>query len=163
MAGKSTRSRAAAEPKTPGQEGRSRAVIDLEQLAELAGLQCTQEEAAAVLKVDKRTLQRRLVDDPIAAEAWERGRANGRTSLRRIQWKLALRGHPTMLVWLGKQYLAQRDKFEHTGEGGGPIRHVNEVDPGKLSTETLRQLRNELAEVKAREGDGLDDPPLPPN
>src|SRR5688572_19840621 len=103
--GKSTKSRAKPEPKEADQEGRARAAIDLEQLEELASIQCTQGEAAAVLKVNRRTLERRLAEDPIAAEVWQRGRESGKQSLRRVQWKLAMRGHPTMLVWLGKQYL----------------------------------------------------------
>jgi hypothetical protein len=38
--------------------------------------------------------------------------AGGRTSLRRMQWDAARQGNPTMLVWLGKQYLGQSDKVE---------------------------------------------------
>jgi hypothetical protein len=37
---------------------------------------------------------------------------NGKTSLRRYQWKLAESGNATMLIWLGKQYLDQADKQE---------------------------------------------------
>jgi hypothetical protein len=35
-----------------------------------------------------------------------------KASLRRIQWKLAEAGNATMCVWLGKQLLGQRDKFD---------------------------------------------------
>jgi hypothetical protein len=30
-------------------------------------------------------------------------------------------GNPTMLIWLGKQYLDQKDKNELTGKDGGPL------------------------------------------
>jgi hypothetical protein len=38
-------------------------------------------------------------------------------SLRRMQWQAAENGNPTMLVWLGKQYLNQKDKAEQTISG----------------------------------------------
>jgi len=47
----------------------------------------------------------------------------GRSSLRRMQWKAAENGDKTMLVWLGKQYLGQRDKQETeiSGKDGGSL------------------------------------------
>lgn len=89
-----------------------RSPIDIEQLEELATIQCTQAEAAAVLKVSVDTLAKRL-KEPEYAEAWERGRQNGRVSLRRRQWK---KDTDTMLIWLGKQYLGQRDHPELEGD-----------------------------------------------
>lgn len=38
--------------------------------------------------------------------------------MRSTQFKLALLGDKTMLVWLGKQYLGQADKQELTGRDG---------------------------------------------
>lgn len=35
-----------------------------------------------------------------------------KTSLRRAQFELAMKGNPTMLIWLGKQYLAQNERTE---------------------------------------------------
>jgi len=40
----------------------------------------------------------------------------GRISLRRSQMKLAER-NPTMAIWLGKQWLDQKDKLEATVAG----------------------------------------------
>jgi hypothetical protein len=49
-----------------------------------------------------------------------------------MQYEAAKTGNVTMLIWLGKQWLAQADKVESnvevTGEGGGPI--VIERRPG---------------------------------
>ena len=42
-------------------------------------------------------------------------------SLRRKQFETALAGNVTMMVWLGKQYLGQKDKTEITGENGGSL------------------------------------------
>jgi hypothetical protein len=42
----------------------------------------------------------------------------GKMSLRRHQWRALEEGNTTMLVWLGKQYLGQREKNEVTGADG---------------------------------------------
>jgi len=86
--------------------------IDLGQLEELAHIQCTQEEAAAVLGISQPTLNRRLKQKEYR-EAWEHGRARGRSSLRRRQWE---KNSDTMLIWLGKQILGQRDTPENPGD-----------------------------------------------
>jgi hypothetical protein len=39
-------------------------------------------------------------------------RASGRATLRRLQWQRANGGSDTMLIWLGKQMLGQKDKVE---------------------------------------------------
>ena len=44
----------------------------------------------------------------------KRGRARLRKSLRRAQIRSALSGNSTMLVWLGKQYLGQSDRPDHS-------------------------------------------------
>ena len=46
-------------------------------------------------------------------------RQNGKASLRRSQWKLAEK-NPTMSIWLGKQYLNQKDNIEveHNAQNG---------------------------------------------
>lgn len=37
-----------------------------------------------------------------------------RTSLRRMQWSKAKEGNVTMMIWLGKQVLGQKDRVEET-------------------------------------------------
>ena len=39
----------------------------------------------------------------------EKGRAEGKKSLRRAQMEKALQGDVRMLIWMGKQYLDQKD------------------------------------------------------
>ena len=48
------------------------------------------------------------------SDAFKKYSANGRMSLRREQYRLAMDGDRTMLIWLGKQYLGQADKVEHS-------------------------------------------------
>lgn len=88
--------------------GRPKKVIDYESAEKLAALQCTQEEIASFLKVSVDTLTR----DEKFCGIYKEGINNGRMSLRRHQWKALEEGNTTMLVWLGKQYLSQRDKFD---------------------------------------------------
>lgn len=99
---------------------RPRLKIDPAQVEALARIHCTHEEMAAVLGCSTDTLTRRFAD------VIEKGRDQGKASLRRKQFELAMKGDRTMLVWLGKQVLGQRDKqeHEHAGPDGGPIAHT---------------------------------------
>ena len=92
-----------------GKPGRPKAEMDLKRVEELAAIGCSLEEMGAVLGVGKSTIKDRAVADAVFAEAIERGRARGQTTLRRHQWQQAEAGNPTMLIWLGKQILRQRD------------------------------------------------------
>ena len=88
--------------------GRPKIEIEIETLVKLAALHCTQEEAASWLGIGEKTLRRRLKEDKYK-EAWELGWSQGLVSLRRTQWKLA-QVKPVMAIFLGKQYLGQKDE-----------------------------------------------------
>ena len=92
--------------------GRPKKEIDYATVEKLANIQCTQDEIASFLGISTRTLQR----DEQFMELFNRGRENGKMSLRRMQWKHAEKSVP-MAIWLGKQYLGQRDKVEYTDDG----------------------------------------------
>jgi hypothetical protein len=98
-------------------------LIDPKQLAALASIQCTYDEIAAVFGIKKRQFIDRLEAAPELKEIIEDGWANGRASIRRQQFKMLMEGNATMAVWLGKQYLGQRDQasIEHAGPGGKPV------------------------------------------
>lgn len=89
--------------------GRPKKPLNYELADELARIFCTQEEIASILGVSRRTLQR----DEKFMEIYNRGIDEGKSSLRRQQWKAAQKGNTSMLIWLGKQYLGQRDKLEN--------------------------------------------------
>lgn len=95
----------------------------LKQIEGLARIQCTQREAAAVLRVHRDTFAAFLGTHEKAQEAWDNGLEQGKASLRRMQFKNAENGNATMQVWLGKQWLDQRDKTDnqHTGADGKPL------------------------------------------
>lgn len=89
---------------------RPRKKVDTEKLKQLAALGLSSGEMAAVLDCSIDTLERRY------RKAMETGRQMRNASLRRKQYEKAMSGNPTMLIWLGKQFLGQKDKIEHTGE-----------------------------------------------
>lgn len=94
--------------------------VDLSRLPALCRIQATSEECASVLEISQDTLERRLKAEYgcTFTEFYNRHAAPGKCSLRRLQWKLARAGNPTMLIWLGKQWLGQTDKVERTDDEG---------------------------------------------
>lgn len=85
----------------------------LEAIAGLARIQCTHKEGAAFFGVHVDTFSDFLRAHKKAAKAWENGREDGLTSLRRRQFEMA-EHNPAMAIWLGKQYLGQKDKTDAT-------------------------------------------------
>jgi hypothetical protein len=78
--------------------------IDLELVYGLAKLHCTNKEIASLAGVSVDTLQRRYHD------ILDKGRDDGKMTLRRSMWDLALNGrNPTMMIWLSKQHLGFTD------------------------------------------------------
>lgn len=81
-------------------------------LRQLARIKCTEREAAAVLDISQTLLNRRLNEknrDNEFARAWDDGQEFGNYSLRRLQWRLANKGNAALAIWLGKQWLGQKD------------------------------------------------------
>jgi hypothetical protein len=100
---------------------RPRKRIDPEIVERLAMIGCTTAEIASVCECSSDTLERRF------AAILRKGREKGKSSLRLMQWKAAESGNVTMMIWLGKQLLGQRERLEHTGADGGPVKHVIET------------------------------------
>jgi hypothetical protein len=101
--------------------GRPRLEFDLDLVERLGKLHCTDEELAAALETTRQTIADRKLNDPEFLYRLEKGRGDGKMSLRRQQVAAAESGNVTMMIWLGKQMLGQADKHEHTGKDGGPI------------------------------------------
>jgi len=118
--------------------GRPRLEIDLVELEKLCAMQCTQPEIAAwflcsVESIEKRCKDRATlyeVDDSEAPgqkinlnfyEIMQRGYARGKISMRRQQIKMLNEGNGTMGVWLGKQYLGQKDIVIHANPDGTAV------------------------------------------
>ncbi len=88
--------------------------LDYKKLDAMCAIHCTGEECAAILGVDYDTLNTALKRDGNKgfSEYFAQKGSNGKMSLRRKQYDLAIEGNSTMLIWLGKQWLGQVDKSE---------------------------------------------------
>ena len=110
----------------PKKNGRPRKVFDYEAVKGFGALGCTMEEMASFFKCAKSTVVKAMEEDPKFSTAYKDGYSNLKQSLRRQQIAVAMgevissetkRGtsyvNPnTMLVWLGKNMLDQRDTPE---------------------------------------------------
>jgi hypothetical protein len=94
--------------------GRPKIEINEDQLEKLASILCTMEEMASFFGCSVDTLERNFAD------TIKKGKDKGRMSLRRLQFEKAQSGNTTMLIWLGKQMLGQKDKIE-TSENNDPL------------------------------------------
>lgn len=77
-------------------------------------IHCTGEEIAGVMQMDYDTLNRNCKEKYgyNISEYIKKNQSNGKMSLRRAQWKSAENGNVTMQIWLGKQWLGQKEVQE---------------------------------------------------
>jgi hypothetical protein len=83
--------------------------INPEEVENLASRFWTQKEIGAFFKVHEDTIRDNF------QEQLKRGQETGRSILRDLQLKIARGGNVTMLIWLGKQYLNQREPKNEEG------------------------------------------------
>ncbi len=88
--------------------GRHRKEVDLEKVENMASFACTQEEIALECGFE-RTLFHSRRD---VREAYTNGFNKAKTRLRVAQFKAATAGNTTMMIWLGRQYLGQKESFD---------------------------------------------------
>lgn len=94
---------------------RPRKEIDKKQFENLCALQCTHDEICAWFDVTVKTLEswcKRTYGDSFS-KVFAQKRGKGKISLRRSQFQLAEKS-ASMAIWLGKQYLNQRDNVDVT-------------------------------------------------
>lgn len=98
--------------------------IDKKQFENLCGLQCTLLEICDFFDVEDDTLNSwcKKTYGTTFSEVFKLKRGKGQISLRRMQWKLAEK-NAAMAIFLGKQYLGQKDKIEYTDDG---MKSINE-------------------------------------
>ena len=93
--------------------------IHQEEFEKLCQLQCTQEDICNFFNVSVETLRTwcKKTYGCTFKEIFSQKREGGRVSLRATQFRLA-QNSPAMAIWLGKQYLEQRDvkAIEVTGD-----------------------------------------------
>jgi len=87
------------------------------QVFALARCSLSGEEIASILGFSRDLLYK----NPEFSTAFQKGHNECNSSLRRKQYEMAMRGDRTMLIWLGKQRLGQKERHEYSGPEGGPI------------------------------------------
>ena len=97
--------------------GRPRKEIDLEQFKKLCAMQCTLAEIAGFFDCSEDTIEnwckRELKSN--FSDTYKKCSASGKISLRRSQFKLAEKS-AAMAIFLGKNYLGQKDSVEYEDE-----------------------------------------------
>jgi hypothetical protein len=99
--------------------GRPKKEIDKKQFENLCALFCTEEDIASFFEcsVDtvnnwcKRTYKDENGKEMTFSDVYKKKNSKGKVSLRRYQFELAKK-NATMAIWLGKQYLEQRDNID---------------------------------------------------
>ena len=109
------------------------------------------EECCSVLEMSDTTLNRRLKEMNYNnfEDLYKRHNDEGRMSLRRMQWQAAEKGNSTMLVWLGKQYLNQKDKSEVHAN----IEQQHVIDLTRIPDDQLDAIEKAFNRIEDRTGE----------
>ncbi len=112
--------------------GRPKANIDWDRVDKLLQAQCSGVGIASLLGIDYDTLSRRCkeVHKTNFEDYMRRKKSEGLELIRAKQFELAMRGDRTMLIWLGKQYLGQKENQELTGDMSHKIEIIRRVITG---------------------------------
>lgn len=92
--------------------------VDWQNIEKLCSLMCTADEIAHFMGISIDTLSRRITEAHgcTFADYHKKHSVNAIISLRRAQWQNALDGNATLQIWLGKQYLGQKNNLDVTLE-----------------------------------------------
>jgi len=88
--------------------------IDRDLVYKLACIQCSDQEIAEVVGTSAASLRKRF------NSILEKGKQEGKKSLRRAMWEKAINGDTRVQIFLSKQYLGMRDTPED-GENKTPL------------------------------------------
>ena len=108
---------------------------ELSKLEELAMLGLSYADLASAMFVNQYTLKANY------SEFIQAARITAKAELLKQQWKLVLKGNPTILVWMGKQILGQSDRPENQD-------HQNAEQEAKDIN--MQEVRKFLAEREKR-------------
>ena len=119
--------------------GRPPVRVDKDLVFRCAKVGCTYQEIATIVGCSESVLLERYRD--VVHEGW----SQMRRSLRRKQLEVAMQGNVGMLIWLGKQYLGQKDKVETALSGKVEHEHRRVEE---LTDEELREVLSDDAAAK---------------
>lgn len=124
----------------PGNGGAPKKDIDWNEVEKLCAMQATQEEIADwfYISVDTLNIRCKELYGKTFSEYFKQKRTRGKISLRRAQWLKAITGENTsMQIWLGKQWLGQKDQVESDVVVTSPDKSF---DTSKMSPEEYREF-----------------------
>jgi len=103
-------------PNTSRPVGRPPKEINWEEFDKLLAIQATKEECAGWFNCSVDTIENKVneVHGMNFSAYKEQKGATGKISLRRKQFQTAMSGNTALLIFLGKQWLGQSDKVEHS-------------------------------------------------
>lgn len=120
--------------------GRPRIEIDWVQFDKLCSIQATEEEIADWFNCTVDTIDNHCKREYKIgfSEYYKKNSCKGKISLRRKQVEVALSGNVSMLIWLGKNILKQKDTETDTSSKG--------------EAKTIDEIAREYNEAKAKYG-----------
>ena len=127
--------------------GRPRSIgknkFDLDAVKLFGQFRATHETMAEYFGCSVRTIEREMSnEDSKYCRAYKKARSNLKMKLSEAQVHEALNGNATMLVWLGKQHLGQKDKQEQK---------IEHNFPKKISVEFVRAGGQQLLDERIKE------------
>ena len=157
--------------KAPRKLGRPCKPISWQLFEDLCAIHCTHDEIAGILHIAKSTLYERASreyeeDFPTL---YKRLTSDGKASLRRIQFRQA-KNNATMAIWLGKQYLGQRDPEKRetdTSQAHAFVAGLTQLINGQVQPDP--ELKKKLAKLeefeieKARKAESAVEPEKAPD
>lgn len=122
--------------------GRPKKEIDQKVFENLCAIQCTETEICSVLECCEDTLNKwcKKTYKMTFSDTYKNKSKRGKASLRRTQFKLAEKS-AAMAIFLGKQYLGQKDQVETT------------IAEGAVQDDGLSASLRELARSLKSDGD----------
>ena len=108
--------------------GRPKIQIDKKAFENMCGIQCTKNEICDILDIDEKTLTRWCKEtyNMGFSDIYKKKSSKGKISLRRMQFQLAEKSY-AMAIFLGKQYLGQRDVPELEEKANGILDELTEA------------------------------------
>ena len=115
--------------------GRPKIHIDQSQFEKLCNILCTLDDIAGFFDCSQDTIERwcKATYSETFADVYKKKSAVGRVSLRRKQFEVAMSGDRSLLIWLGKQQLGQRDTFPEENNSSPMIASVYKLHDANKS------------------------------
>lgn len=116
--------------------GRPKIEIDKTLFEKLCKMQCTLIEIAGVFDCSEDTIENwcKATYNTTFSDIYKSKSAHGKASLRRTQFKLA-EHNTAMAIWLGKQYLGQKEVVDTNIQANGQLGEILEFMKKGVSTD----------------------------